>query len=156
MKLKYLKNLNSIIVWLGFCSLPFQLRSLQWKTHRSKQSWHNWSLQSKPGTLASVLLSSESIHVISPFTFFPFSFFHPRAHIDRVKKAEGVETDEKECPAAEPEAEPEAGGAMVITNITLLTITITNITPPQAMVTSNTTFLTIATTILAIFQLSHL
>jgi len=60
-----------------------------------------------------------------------------KAHIDRVKKAEGVETDEKECPAAEPEEKPEAGGAM-------------------AMVTNNTTFLTIATTILAIFQLSHL
>jgi len=50
-----------------------------------------------------------------------------KAHIDRLKKAEGVETEEKECP--EPEAEPEAGGAMMTGTGTscLLVITITSV-----------------------------
>jgi len=41
-----------------------------------------------------------------------------KAHIDRVKKAEGVETEEKKCP------EPEAGGAMMTKGNSLLTITV--------------------------------
>jgi len=57
-----------------------------------------------------------------------------KAHIDRLKKAEGVETEEKKCP--EPEAEPEAGGAMMTGTSSLLAITITSV--------------------LAIFRLSHL
>jgi hypothetical protein len=57
-----------------------------------------------------------------------------KAHIDRVKKAEGVATEEKECP--EPEAEPAADGAMMATSTSLLTITFT--------------------TFLAIFRLNHL
>ena len=55
-----------------------------------------------------------------------------RAHIDRMKKAEGVETEEKQC----PEPEPEAAGAMMATSTNLLTITFT--------------------TFLAIFRLNHL
>jgi len=57
-----------------------------------------------------------------------------KAHIDRMKKAERVKSEEKEC--CEPEAEGETGGAMMTTSTSLLTITITSI--------------------LAIFQLSHL
>ena len=53
-----------------------------------------------------------------------------RAHIDRMKKAEGTKTEEKECP------EPEAGGAMMATSTSFLTITFT--------------------TFLAIFRLTHL
>ena len=57
-----------------------------------------------------------------------------RAHIDRVKKAEGVETEEKEC----PEPEPETGGAV-------------------NMMTASTSSLITITTFLAIFfKLSHL
>jgi len=55
-----------------------------------------------------------------------------KAHIDRMKKAEGVETEEKQC----PEPEPEAAGAMMATSTNLLTITFT--------------------TFLAIFSLNHL
>jgi len=47
-----------------------------------------------------------------------------KAHIDRLKKAEGVETEEKQCP--EPKAEGEANGAMMTTSTSLLTITITS------------------------------
>merc|ERR550519_1645538 len=53
-----------------------------------------------------------------------------KAHIDRMKKSEGIMTEEKECP------EPEAGGAMMATSTSLLTITFT--------------------TFLAIFRLTHL
>ena len=68
---------------------------------------------------------------VSPFPSCKLSLFdNSRAHIDRVKKAEGVETEEKECP------EPEAGGAMMATSTSLLTITFT--------------------TFLAIFRLTHL
>jgi len=57
-----------------------------------------------------------------------------KAHIDRVKKAEGVETDEKEC----PEPEPETGGAM------------------NMMTTSTSSLLTITTFLAIFFKLSHL
>ena len=56
-----------------------------------------------------------------------------RAHIDRVKKAEGVETEEKEC----PEPEPETGAAMKMT-------------------TSTSSLLTITTFLAIFFKLSHL
>ena len=60
---------------------------------------------------------------VSPFTSCKKSLFdNSRAHIDRVKKAEGVETDEKECP--EPEA--ETGGAMNMTASTSSLLTITS------------------------------
>ena len=153
MKLKYIKIIIQILCDLDFAAFP----SIPGHCNERLADQNN------PDT-TEVLSQSLGLLQVSCCQVSPLmssvqslSFlYHPRAHIDRVKKAEGGETDEKECPAAEPEAEPEAGGATVITNITLLTITITNITPPQAMVANNTTFLTIATTILAIFQFSHL
>ena len=44
-----------------------------------------------------------------------------RAHIDRVKTAEGAETEE--CPEPEPEPEGETGGSLATTTISLATIT---------------------------------
>jgi len=57
-----------------------------------------------------------------------------KSHIDRVKKAEGVETEEKEC----PEPEPETGGAMTL------------------MKTSTSSLLSITTFLAIFFKLSHL
>ena len=153
MKLKYLKIIIQLLCDLDFAaspSIPGHCNErLADQNNPDTTEVFSQSLGLLQVSCCQVSPLMSSVHSLS-------FLYHPRAHIDRVKKAEGVETDEKECPAAEPEEEPEASGAMVITNITLLTITITNINPPQAMVTNNTTFLTIATTILAIFQLSHL
>jgi len=44
-----------------------------------------------------------------------------KAHIDRVKTAEGAETEE--CPEPEPEPEGETGGSLATTTISLATIT---------------------------------
>ena len=72
---------------------------------------------------------------VSQFTSCKISLLDKsRAHIDRVKKAEGVETDEKEC----PEPEPETGGAM------------------NMMTTSTSSLLTITTFLAIFFKLSHL
>ena len=70
-----------------------------------------------------------------------------RAHMDRVKKAQGFKTDDKKCPnepiEPEPSPDPDTSGAMLATSYSLLTIlTITPITT-----CTSTSILAIATTI---------
>ena len=155
MKLKYLKIIDIIQLLCDFAAFP----SIPGHCNERQADQNN--LDTTEVFSQSLGLLQVSCCQVSPFMSCPFtslnlSFIIPEPTLTGWRKLKELKLITRNALELNPKQSLKpAGPWSSLTSPSSPSPSPTS-TPPQAMVTNNTTFLTIATTILAIFHLSHL